>query len=388
VKLAIDRMPAMRFSGTALCLISAAAFGAMGVFGKLAYENGATVGTLLSVRFVLAAGLFWMLGAARHARKLPRRDLLMALGLGLFGYAAQAGGYFAALERIDVSVLALLIYTYPAMVAAGAVALRRERLDARKLGALALVSAGLVLLMASAVSGRLDPLGTAIGLATAVVYSVYILTSQGIAGRVRPQLLAALVCTGAAFTLTVGAAALGQLRPGDLTAEGWFWLACLAVVSTVAAISLFFAGLARVGPTTAAILSTGEPLTTVVLAFFIFGEVLTPVQLAGGVLVLSGVVVLSGRAPRWVSRWGGRNGRTARAAEQRAPHVGEAGSERGEELAEGAQGTLVHQDGLDLGDRAGAGLVAPGDVEVLTTDDLSQVDRQNDVGVRVVGGQM
>ncbi len=314
----------MRFSGTALCLLSAAAFGAMGVFGKLAYDNGATVGTLLSVRFVLAAALFWMLGAARGVGRLPRRDLLIALALGLCGYAAQAGGYFAALSRIDVSVLALLIYTYPAMVAAGAVALRRERLDARKLWALALVSGGLVLLMASAATGRLDPLGTFLGLATAVVYSVYILTSQGIAGRVRPQLLAALVCTGAAFTLTVGSAALGQLRPGDLTAEGWLWLACLAVVSTVAAISLFFAGLARVGPTTAAILSTGEPLTTVVVAFFVFGEVLTPVQLAGGVLVLGGVVVLGGRAPRWVSRWGRRDGVAARAAEERTPHPAEA----------------------------------------------------------------
>src|SRR3954449_11794631 len=154
----------MRFSGTALCLISAAAFGTMGVFGKLAYENGATVGTLLSVRFVLAAALFWVLGAARHARKLPRRDLLMALALGLFGYAAQAGGYFAALERIDVSVLALLIYTYPAIVAAAAVAIGRERLDRRKLWALVLVLVGLVMLLASAASGDLDPLGTTLGL--------------------------------------------------------------------------------------------------------------------------------------------------------------------------------------------------------------------------------
>ena len=81
-------MRGVRSSGPLMCIASAAAFGAMGVFGKLAYGEGATVGTLLAVRFVLAAGLFWMLGAARHARKLPRRDLLMALGLGLFGYAA------------------------------------------------------------------------------------------------------------------------------------------------------------------------------------------------------------------------------------------------------------------------------------------------------------
>jgi drug/metabolite transporter (DMT)-like permease len=45
--------------GALLCLASAVAFGAMGIFGKLAYEQGATVGTLLVVRFVLAAALFW-----------------------------------------------------------------------------------------------------------------------------------------------------------------------------------------------------------------------------------------------------------------------------------------------------------------------------------------
>lgn len=378
----------MRSSGTLLCLASATAFGAMGVLGKLAYENGATVGTLLSVRFVLAAALFWILVGPRAARGIGRRDLVIALALGACGYAAQAGGYFAALERIDVSVLALLIYTYPAIVAAAAVAIGRERLDRRKLSALVFVLVGLVLLLASAATGDLDPLGTTVGLATACVYSVYILTSQGIAGRVRPLTLAALVCTGAAVTLTVGSALLGQLRPGDLTAAGWGWLACLAVVSTVAAISLFFAGLSRVGPTAAAILSTLEPVTTVVLAYFVFGEVLEGVQLLGGALVLGGVLVLSGRAPR---RVGGRrrlNGGAARAAEQRAPQLGEAGGERGEELGERADGALAHHHRLDLRDRAGAGLVAPGDVQVLAADDVSQVHREDDVGFGVVDGQM
>jgi drug/metabolite transporter (DMT)-like permease len=383
-------MPAVRSSGTLLCLASATAFGAMGVLGKLAYENGATVGTLLSVRFVLAAALFWVLVGPRALRGIPRRDIVLALALGACGYAAQAGGYFAALERIDVSVLALLIYTYPAIVAAAAVAIGRERLDARKLWALVFVLVGLVLLLASAATGDLDPLGTTLGLVTACVYSAYILTSQGVAGRVRPLTLAALVCTGAAVTLTVGSTLLGQLRPGDLTAAGWGWLACLAVVSTVAAISLFFAGLSRVGPTAAAILSTLEPVTTVVLAYLVFGEVLEGVQLLGGALVLGGVVVLvlSGRAPRRVGRLRRANRRAARAAEQRAPHAREAGGQRGEELGERADGALAHHHGLDLGNRAGAGLVAPGDVQVLAPDDLGQVHRENDVGVGVVDGQM
>jgi drug/metabolite transporter (DMT)-like permease len=77
-----------------------------------------------------------------------------------------------------------------------------------------------------------------------------------------------------------------------VTASGWLWLASLAVVSTVGAIALFFAGLRRVGPTAAAILSTLEPVVTVALASAVFGETLGPVQLAGGALVLLAAVAV------------------------------------------------------------------------------------------------
>ncbi len=173
--------------------------------------------------------------------------------------------------------------------------LGRERLDLRRLVALGLVSVGLVLVLASSGAGALDPLGTALALGAAVVYSAYILVSEGVAKRMRPSVLAALVCSGAAISLTGGSALLGELRPGELTAAGWGWLACLAVVSTVAAVGLFLAGLRRVGSTTAAILSTLEPVVTVLLAFLVFGEVLGVVQMLGGALVVAAVPVLSAR---------------------------------------------------------------------------------------------
>jgi drug/metabolite transporter (DMT)-like permease len=291
----------MRSSGTLLCLGSGAAFGAMAVFGKLAYDEGVTVGTLLSVRFVLAAALFWLLvvatGAAREVRALGGRGAGAGLALGACGYSIQAGCYFAALERIDASLLSLLLYTFPAMVAAAAVALGRERIDRRRLAALSLASAGLALVVAGAGTGALDPLGAALGLAAAVVYSTYILVSDGVTGRMRPLVLSALVCTGAAAPLAAASALLGELRPAEVTGAGWGWLICLAGVSTVAAIGLFFAGLERVGPTTASILATVEPLVTVLLAFVVFGETLGPVQLAGGALVLAAVLVLRAPAP-------------------------------------------------------------------------------------------
>jgi drug/metabolite transporter (DMT)-like permease len=290
----------MPSTGALVCLASAVAFGAMGIFGKLAYDEGATVGTLLAVRFLLAAALFWVLvlatGAGRQLRTLSGRDVGIALALGAVGYSAQAGAYFAALQRLDAGLLSLLLYTFPAMVTVAAIALGRERASRRKAGALVIASAGLVLVLAGAGAGALDPVGTMLGVTAALVYTTYILTSAGVAERVGPLLLSALVCTGAATTLTLATVFGGDLRLGDVSAAGFGWLAGIAVVSTVGAVSLFFAGLKRVGPTTASILSTAEPVTTVVLAFLAFGESLGPVQLAGGGLVLAAALVLSVRA--------------------------------------------------------------------------------------------
>jgi drug/metabolite transporter (DMT)-like permease len=277
--------------GSLLCLASAAAFGSMAIFGKLAYDEGATVGTLLATRFVLAAALFWLLSRGRIPA-LRRRDVAIALGLGAVGYGAQAGGYFAALERLDASLLSLLVYTYPVIVTVAAVVLGREAASRRTALALGLASTGLGLVLAGAAAGALDPVGTALALGTAIVYSVYILVSQGVAGRIGPLALGALVCTGAACSLTLGAAAAGDLHPAAVTAAGFGWLGGLAAVSTVAAISLFFAGLRLAGPAAASILSTLEPVVTVALAFVAFGESLGGTQLAGGALVLAAVLAI------------------------------------------------------------------------------------------------
>lgn len=112
-------------------------------------------------------------------------------------------------------------------------------------------------------------------------------------------MLAALVMTGAAGTLSARALLTGDVDL-DFGMTGWFWLACIAVFSTVVAMLTFFAGLKRTGPSTAAILSTFEPVVTSALAALVLGESLTPVQLAGGALVLSSVAVLQLR------RTGGR----------------------------------------------------------------------------------
>ena len=279
--------------GSALCIASAVAFGAMAVFGKLAYEAGVGILTLLFVRFSIAAAILWAAAGRRRngLARAGRNAVTAALALGAFGYAMQAGLYFAALERMDASLLSLLLYTYPALVTVAAIGLRRETPSRRRVGALLVSSGGLALVLLGAGGGSLDTLGALLGLGAAVAYTGYILVSDRVVGRLEPLTLAALVTTGAAVTFGVVGIVTGSLET-RFDNQGWLWIGAMAVISTVTAIALFLAGLRRVGPSMAAILSTLEPPTTVALAFLAFGESLTAVQLLGGALVLAAVVLL------------------------------------------------------------------------------------------------
>jgi drug/metabolite transporter (DMT)-like permease len=263
----------------------------MAIFAKEAYATGVTVVTLLSLRFLLAAALFWVIVLVRGARLPSRRVLLTGLGLGAAGYAAQAGLYFAALTRIDASLTSLLLYTYPVLVFLGALALGREHASPRRTGALGLATAGVVLVLLGGRVGAIDGAGVAMALGAAVVYATYILVADRIVAAVDPFVLAALVTTGAAVTLFAVGLGGGSLDLG-FAAAGWGWIAALACGSTVVGVSAFFVGMRDVGPANASIVSTAEPAVTVGLATLIYGEALGPGQLAGGVLVLGAVIVL------------------------------------------------------------------------------------------------
>src|SRR4051812_12891433 len=198
-------------TGVLLVLASAIAFGVMPVFGKLAFEAGVGVGTLLFVRFAIAAPVLW--GAVALRRTLPRVErgvLGRAFALGAIGYALQAGLYFLALERMDASVLSLILYSYPALVTGTAILLGREAANRRRLAALVTASGGLVLVLAGAGAGDLDLAGMALGVGAALTYTTYILVSDGVTDDLAALPLAALVSTGAAASLGAVAMATGS----------------------------------------------------------------------------------------------------------------------------------------------------------------------------------
>jgi drug/metabolite transporter (DMT)-like permease len=286
---------ATRSAGIALCVVSAVGFGLMAIFAKEAYAAGLGVTALLAARFVLAAGVFWGILAVRRPARAPWRAVLACLALGAIGYAAQAGFFFSALRHIDASLTSLLLYTYPALVFCGAVALGREHVTPWKSLALALASAGAALVLLGGGTGGLEATGVLLALAAGATYAVYILVAEDIVRRIDPILLGALVASGAALTFVLTGAAAGTLV---FTGGGWVWIGAIALVSTVLPIVTFMLGMERVGASTASIVSTFEPVVTVGLAVALYGEALGPVQALGGALVLAAVIALQLRGAR------------------------------------------------------------------------------------------
>lgn len=291
---AIEHRPRGFGAGLALCLASAVAFGLAALFAKHVYATGMGVSSMLVWRFTLAALALWVIVAFRRPARLPRRALVTTIGLGAVGYALQAAFYFTALTRMDASMVGLVLYVYPTLVVVLALVLRHESPHRRKTVALVCSIAGLALLLGAGGPGSTSALGVTLALGAAVTYALYITVLGRLPGGIDVYLVAAIVCTAAAVSIAAFTVTTGTF---ELPASGaaWIWILLVALVPTVVGVACFFAGLRRVGASTAAITSCVEPVVTAISAVIVYGERLTIGQLAGGAAVLGAVVVLSTR---------------------------------------------------------------------------------------------
>ena len=291
------------WGAAATVALSAACFGVMAVFVRTAYDQGADMPGVLLGRFVLAALALWLLVWWRRV-PLPARGQVPGLVLMGTAYTLQSLCFFGALLFIPAGTVALLLYLYPLFVVLLSWALGLEPLTRRRVLALVVCSAGTLLTLgwvpwagtAAVGSAALDWRGVVLGVAAACIYALYILGSSCAMRGVAPLAATRVALSSAAalvLCLTAVRAALGHLPQLAPTALGWSALGAIALVSTVLAIALFFAGLARLGASRTALISTLEPVVTVLAAWFFLGEHLGPAQLAGGVLVLCGALLLA-----------------------------------------------------------------------------------------------
>lgn len=291
------RAPAQSRSrlGVALVVGSAVCFGTLGIFGKLAYRLGLSTPQLLSYRFAVAAVLLWFVALVTRQGRITGRSVLGLIVMGGAGYVGQSASYFSALHYIPASINALLLYTYPVVVTLLAAIFFGESLSRMKLGAAGLAFLGTLLVID--VQLHAAPLiGVVLGLGSAAFYTGYILLGSRLLPGLPPVSSTAVIMTAAAIVWSSYALATGQLAV-DWTLPRLGLIAAFAIVGTAVPILTFILGLRLVGASRAAILSTFEPASTVLLAVAVLGETGSPLQYVGGALILASVLLLEG--PGW-----------------------------------------------------------------------------------------
>ncbi len=280
--------------GALLVLCSAAGFGTLGVLGIVAGDAGLSIPTILFLRFVLATVLVWaVLGARRELQLLSGQNLLVGLALGALGYAGMSGFYFLGLEFMTAGMVAIVLYTYPAFVLVLAATFLDEPIRRRSFMALVATLSGIALITGGDPAAA-DPRGVGIVLVAAVIYASYITVSRTTLEDVSAPTLTAHVMPAAAFSfLLIGLATDTLTMPEGTIA--WGSVLGIAVLATAVPIFAFFAGLSRIGAGPAAILSTLEPVVTVVLGALFLAEPVSAVVVIGGTLVLAGVILVARR---------------------------------------------------------------------------------------------
>jgi drug/metabolite transporter (DMT)-like permease len=233
----------------------------------------------------------------RDLLRVARRDFAPLIGMGVIGVGVFHALWVYAVDLIGVAPAHVFNYTAPAFTVLFSWLLWREPLTRRKLGALLLTFAGCALVaeVYDVSQFRLNWVGILVGLGTGVTWATY-----GIFGKLSLDRYSSWTLVTYAFGLSALTILLPQpLRtlsfPWSQPAHVWFWLWMLALVPTVVGFCLYTWGLRYLSASAAIITASVEPFLATVLAFIVFGDVLTPWQMLGGLLTVGGVVILVAR---------------------------------------------------------------------------------------------
>ena len=262
----------------------------------LIYEDGANVHAVnLSRVLAFAAVMALTLGIARISPALPPRAALQCVLVGLL-FCGELYGLLASIRYIPVGLAMLIMYTYPLLVAAAGWLTGTESFTLDRLLAILAAFVGLALALHTPDS-ELDWRGVAWAVFTAVSFSaVLIVSERTMRGMDRRILMLYLTSTAAVIVGVVSLTLVSLEWPR--TDQGWTLLAASTGLYVLAT-TLLFAAVKMIGPLRTAIIDNSAPIWAIVLAALLLGEHLNMVQLFGGALVISAVVLvqLSLRVP-------------------------------------------------------------------------------------------
>ena len=249
------------------------------------------------------------LGGFREIAKAPLRvsatDLRYLTAFGLV-VAIMNATWTMTVALTGAAVATVLVYSSAAFTAVLGWLFLHERLGLPKLLAVALTITGCALV--SGVWGmaarQVNLAGLVVGLLSGLFYAVYSLFGRSASQRGLNPWTTLLFSFGiaslfllASHFLPPGTLPGANPRAADIfflgrQASGWLVLLALAAGPTLAGFGLYNVSLSLLPSSTANLIVTMEPAFTAVLAYALLHERLTPTQVVGGLVILSGVLLV------------------------------------------------------------------------------------------------
>lgn len=287
-------MKGTKIQGYALGFVAAATYGLNPLFALPLMAEGMDTMSILFFRYLLAVPVLGAMTLARgRSLAVSRRRLgLLAVFGAMVGFSSVA--LFESYRYMDAGIASTLLFVYPLMVAVLMSAVFHERLRPLTWCCLAVALAGIALLYKGEDGATLSAAGTALVMSSALAYAVYIV------GVNRPSLRGVPTLVVTFYVLVFGLALLGAaiLWRGTLAvpsgAGEWGMVAALALLPTAVSFLCTTVAISMIGSTPTAILGAMEPVTAVVVGVCVFGERLTPRDVAGLVLIVAAVLLVIG----------------------------------------------------------------------------------------------
>jgi len=281
--------------GAGLVLIASVGFSTRGIITKLAYPYGVDAVTLLTLRMLFSLPFFaaMALFARRGAVPLTRSDWAMVLLLGFIGYYLSSLLSFLALVYIPAGLERLLLYLTPTFVVVISALLLKQRIKRHHVVALALTYGGILLVLGDNLVISAEPQAVAIGaalvIASVLTYAVYLIGSGTVIPRFGSARFTAYASGTACGYVIAQFLMIRDLAALDLPPPVYAYGATMAIVCTVLPTWMMAEGIRRIGTSQSSLLGAIGPVSTLILAAWILDEPITLVQVAGALLVLAGV---------------------------------------------------------------------------------------------------
>ncbi len=285
-------------SGLLLASAGSIAFSGKAIIVKLAYRHGVDAVTLIMYRMLFALPLFLALAwwFSRGKPPLSRRDWLGIAGLGLTGYYLASFLDFWGLQYISASLERLILYLNPTLVLVLGWLLYGRRISRLQAVAMAVSYAGVLLVFGHEAdfAGPDAALGALLVFGSAVSYAIYLVYSGELVKRLGSMRLVGLATSVACGLCLLQFVLLRPIEAATTVAPEVIWLSLLnATLCTFAPVIMVMMAIERLGAGLAAQTGMIGPMSTIAMGVIILGEPFNGWIVAGTVLVVAGVFLVT-----------------------------------------------------------------------------------------------